>query len=238
MPLSTPSSRSDNTHSQPTPLLIGSKQTSPSRIPERLVRQNEGQHKAKQEEFNGGGAFAFVSIVNKDQSKTSNGVLGERHTADSPEHDDDDGSCNEASTVSSPLSSSSDDVSGSVMDERHYYCSSDDNDNNDNHCHCDTTNNNGTVSSTPCATPTTINHCSPSLAVPITSPNGCTQSTKDPPLQENHPTVNSVSLTIHLVTITIIPARYNSHSTNPTVMAWYHHPLLVGSINTWSGSGR
>ena len=181
VPLSTPSSRSNDTRSQPMLLLIGLNQTSPSRIPERLVRQNEGQHKVKQEEFNGGDAFAFVSIVNKDQSKTSNGVLGERHTADSPEHDDDDDdSGNEPSTASSTSSSGSDDSSGSVVDERQYSGSRDDNDNNDNHHRPNTTNNNGTVSSTPCATPTTINHCSPSLVVPITSPKGCTQSTKEP----------------------------------------------------------
>ena len=239
MPLSTLSSRSNDTRSHPMLLLIGLNQTSPSRIPERLVRQNEGQHKVKQEEFNGGGASAFVSIADKQRSETSNDVLGDCNTADRPEDNNDDNSGSEASTASSTSSSSSDDASGSVMDGRQYSGSSDDNDDNDNHCHCNTTNNNGTVSSTPCTTPTTINHCSPSLVVPITSPNGCTQFTMSPLLQENHPTGISVSLMIHLVMTTVVPTRYNSHSTNPTVMAWYCHPLLlVDYINTWSGSRR
>ena len=234
-PLSTPSSCSDNTLSQPTPLLIGLSQTSPSRIPEWSVWQNTGQHKAKQEEFNGGGASAFVSTAYDHPSKTSDDVLGGHNTADRPEHDDDD-SGDEPSTASSTSSSGSDDASGSIMGKCHYYCSHDDNDDNNNHCHCNTTNNNATISSTPCAAPTTINHCSPSLVVPITSPNGCTQFTMSPLLQENHPTGISVSLMIHLVMTTVVPTRYNSHSTNPTVMAWYCHPLLVDSINTWSGS--
>ena len=61
---------------------------------------------------------------------------------------------------------------------------------------------------------------------------------RDPTILENCPTGISVSLTILLVMITVIPTRYNSHSTNPTVMAWYRHPLLVDSINTWFGSCR
>ena len=163
-------------------------------------------------------------------------MLGDCNTADRPEDNNDDDSGNEASTASSETNSSSDDASGSVMDGCQYSGSCDDNDDNNNHRRPNTTNNNGTVSSTPCATPTTINHCSPSLVVPITSPNGCTQSTRDLPLRENRPMGISVLLTILLITITVVRTRYNSHSTNPTVMAWYCHPLLVDSINTWSGS--
>ena len=149
MPLSTPSSHSDESPSQqPTLLSIGSKQTSLSSIPERSVRRNKGQHKAKQEEL-GGGASASVSFVDKQRSETGNDVLGGHNAADRPEHDDDD-SGDEASTASSTSSSSSDDASGSVMDERHYSGSSDDNDDdNDHHPHGNTTHNNGTVLNTP-----------------------------------------------------------------------------------------
>ena len=115
MPLSTPCSHLDDTLSQPTPLSIGLNQTSPSSIAKRLVRRNKLQHKVKQEEFSGG-ASVSVSVADKQRSKTSNDVLGDRNAADRPEDNNDDDSGNEASTASSSLSSSSNDASGSVMD--------------------------------------------------------------------------------------------------------------------------